>query len=145
MDENRMKVLRRRIGAIGATSAAIGATAALAAGPSPIDGTYRIRWSEQELIAAGTTRSYAQGNEGVLTWKLHDGTFTLDFMKPPLCHGSYAVARNNVSINQGPHGCHGRVTATWSLRNGLLRLHVTRATDPGDTILFGAKSWKKIA
>jgi len=134
----------RLIGVVVAASVLTATTAALATGRSALDGTYRVRWSEQELIAAGAKPSYAHGNQGILTWKLHGGTFTIDFRKPPLCRGSYAVVRNTVSIEEGP-GCHGRVKATWSLRNGRLRLHVTRATDPGDSILFGAKPWKKIA
>jgi len=37
-----------------------------------------------------------------------------------------------------------RWKARWSLRNGLLRLHVFVATDPGDKIAWGSKPWKKI-
>ena len=62
---------------------------------------------------------------------------------PPDCLGTYAVSGNTVTFRQRQQ-CHGVVTARWTLSNGRLRLHVTRATDPGDEILFGGKPWKKI-
>jgi hypothetical protein len=111
--------------------------------PSGLDGVYRISWTESQLIAAGTSHKYAHGNHGVLTWTLQHGTFTLDFGTPPLCHGAYALSGRTVSVKQGP-GCHGVFTAQWSLSSRLLRLHVTKATDLGDRVLFGGKSWTKI-
>jgi TRAP-type C4-dicarboxylate transport system substrate-binding protein len=111
--------------------------------PSVLNGVYRVSWSEQELLAAGASPGYARGNHGVLTWTLRAGGFVLDFSYPPLCHGTYAVSGATVSIRQGP-GCHGVFKATWSLRNGQLRLHVRQASDGGDRALFGAKPWKKI-
>ena len=60
------------------------------------------------------------------------------------CIGRYTVSGNTVSIDQKPPNCQGRTTAQWSLQNGRLRLHVGRATSPGDAQLFGTKPWKKI-
>src|SRR5947209_15376274 len=110
---------------------ALNAMSAGAATPSALDGVYRISWTESQLIAAGTSRGYAHGDQGVLTWRLQHGTFTLDFGAPPLCHGTYAVSGHTVSVKEGP-GCRGVFTAQWSMSGRLLRLHVTKGTDPGD-------------
>jgi hypothetical protein len=117
--------------------------AAGATSSSGLDGVYRVAWTEKELAAAGTNQPYAHRNHGVLTWTLRGGSFRLRFPAPPLCHGTYAVSGASISIREGP-GCHGVVKARWSLRNDQLRLRVTRATDPGDKVLFGGKPWKKI-
>ena len=114
-----------------------------------IDGVYRISWTEKEVIAAGASRVYAHANFGythggqaVLTMTLRGGRLQI-VSSPPVCHGTYSVSANRVSIKQGP-GCQGVVVATWSLRSGLLRLHVSKATDRGDEIAWGTKPWKKI-
>jgi hypothetical protein len=127
-----------------AAALTLSAMPAGAAPPSGLDGVYRTSWTESQLIAAGTSQEYAHGNKGVLTWTLQHGTFTLDFGTPPLCHGTYAVSGHTVSVKQGP-GCNGVWTAQWSLTSGSLRLHVTKATNPGDRVLFGGKPWTKMA
>jgi len=133
-------------------------TAATGAAPSAsarstttaIDGVYRISWTEKEVIAAGASRLYAHANFGyahggraVITMTLRGGRLQI-VISPPVCHGTYAVSGNRVSIKQGP-GCQGVVVATWSLRNGFLRFRVSKATDPGDEIVWGTKPWKKIS
>jgi hypothetical protein len=102
-----------------------------------------VSWTEGQLAAAGATQRYAHGNHGRLTWTLQGGTFTLDFSWGSPCHGTYAASAATISFKEGP-GCHGVVAARWSLAGGLLRLRVTRATDPGDRYLFGSKPWQKI-
>ncbi len=116
------------------------AVAARTTSSSGLDGVYRVSWSEKELLAAGTTQHYAHVNHGVLTLTLRSGKFSLN----KLCHDVYTASGGTVSIKQGP-GCSGRVAARWSLSGRTLRLHVTKATDPGDSVLFGGKPWRKIA
>ena len=132
-------------------------TAATGAAPSAsarstttaIDGVYRISWTEKEVIAAGASRVYAHANFGytnggraVITMTLRGGRLQI-VSSPPVCHGTYAVSGDRISIKQGP-GCQGVVVAHWSLRSGFLRLHVSKATDAGDEIAWGTKPWKKI-
>jgi hypothetical protein len=135
------------------TVAAVATGPALSAparsGTTAIDGVYRISWTEKDLVAAGASRIYAHANFGyahggraVLTMTLRSGRLQI-VSSPPVCHGTYSVSGNRVSIKQGP-GCQGVVVATWSLRSGLLRFHVSKATDPGDEIAWGTKPWKKI-
>ena len=139
-----MKIsLALALAVVGTTAATATATAAGKSNPGVLNGVYRVTWTEKQLIAAGTSQRYAHGNHGVLTWTLRDGSFQLRWQVPPLCHGTYVVSGATVSIKQGP-GCSGLFRASWSLRNGQLRLSVTRATDPGDRVLFGGKAWKKI-
>lgn len=122
---------------------------------SVLNGVYRLKWSEKELIAAGVPRAtahadfgYANGNPIVITMTLREGHFVVRgqpkaFWSP--CNGSYAVSGKTVSIKEGPpYNCSGQVNARWSLQNGQLRLRVTRASAE-DTVFFGAKPWKKIA
>ena len=113
---------------------------------SILNGVYRVEWSEKELIAARTSPRYAHSNcpgRCVLTLTLRDGHLRVHGFPPPDCLGTYTVAGKTVSILYTV-ACHGLINATWSLLNGQLHLHVTRATDPGDEITFGAKPWKKI-
>src|SRR5438874_3647477 len=126
------------------------ATAAVESDPSVLNGVYRIAWTEKELVAAGASPRYAHENLGpahgnplVITMTLRDGHMLQHWSIPPDCLGSYAVSGAAVLIREQLH-CHGVVTAKWSLGNGLLRLHITRATDAGDKTLFGAMPWKKI-
>ena len=117
-----------------------------------LDGSYRVTWSEKELLAAGASQAYVASNFGYLhgrhggiTIKLHAGQFQLREMLLPrfLCSGTYAVTKSVVSI-QLTTGCYGGISARWSLRNRLLRLRVSRSPDPGDKFLFGGKPWQKI-
>jgi hypothetical protein len=120
------------------------------ASPSVVDGVYRLTWSEKEAIAAGAPYSsahadfaWADGKLVILTMRLRDGhlSFTDRHL---ICRDTYTVSGKTISIeNVAP--CGGRIIAGWSLDNGQLRLRVTRATDPGDAVIFGSKPWKKIA
>ena len=110
---------------------------------SVLDGTYRIQWSEQELVAAGTSREYA-GNAGVWTMSLRDGDVVLRLVGDEEdCRGAYTVSGGTISIALNV-GCEGTTTARWSRHGDELHLHVSRATVPGDEIFFGAKPWKDI-
>jgi hypothetical protein len=129
--------------------ATIAASAAAANPASVLNGVYRISWTEKEVRAAGASRLYAHNNFGyahggraVLTMTLRDGQLRVA-SSPPLCHGTYSVSGSRISIKEGP-GCQGRIEATWTLRDGLLRFHISKATDPGDRFAWGVKPWKKI-
>jgi hypothetical protein len=118
--------------------------------PSVLNGVYRISWTEKELVAAGASHVYARNNLGaahgrrlVITATLRDGRMDQRWSVPPGCLGSYTVSGDRVTVREQVH-CHGLFVANWSLGGGKLRLHITRATDVGDEILFGAKPWQKI-
>ena len=137
--------------ASGGARATAGVSAVPNTDPSVLNGVYRISWTEKELIAAGASHLYAHENLGaahgkrlVITATLQDGHMAQQWSIPPGCLGSYAVSDDTVTILERVH-CHGLVTASWSLGNGQLRLHITRATDAGDKYLFGAKPWKKLS
>ena len=120
--------------------------AAAPTGSSGVDGIYRIAWTEKELEAAGTSQRYAHANcpgPCVVTMTLKDGRLRLRWSAPPDCLGTYQVIGGTLSIQQKQH-CHGLVTARWSVVNRQLQLRVTKATDPGDRVLFGGRPWKKI-
>jgi len=116
---------------------------------SGIDGVYRVTWTEQELIAHGASARYAHINVGYAHGQSAVWTMTLDHGQlrltstPPTCLGTYAVAGFGVSILQKQH-CNGLVVARWTLTARLLHLKVTKATDPGDRVLFGGKPWTKL-
>ncbi len=142
-------------GAATATIATASDAAVTNGDPSVLNGVYRLKWTEKELVAAGLPRAiahadfgYASGNPIVVTMALRDGRFVLRGQPKAAwspCDGSYAVSGRSVSIKEGPpYNCEGHVTAHWSLQSGQLRLRVTRASGE-DTVFFGAKPWKKIA
>ncbi|HZQ64943.1 MAG TPA: TRAP transporter substrate-binding protein DctP [Gaiellaceae bacterium] len=121
--------------------------------PDALDGIYRVRWSEQELVEAGAPLGaasgdfgYAHGEPVVVTMTLRGGHVQVAFRPDPgsPCTGTYAVSGQTVAIELKPPLCQGRTIARWSLAHGLLRLDVTRATGPGDVQLYGAKPWLKI-
>ncbi|HZQ64957.1 MAG TPA: hypothetical protein VFA66_07005 [Gaiellaceae bacterium] len=147
-----MKAMISMLGAVAALFVAAGALAATRGDRTPVDGVYRVTWTEKQAIAAGAPfRSahadfgFAHGKPVVIEITLRGGSFSLrDTSARPACRGTYAVAGVAISIDQTT-GCFGRVSARWSLHGTVLRLHVTRATDPGDVVVFGAKPWRKIA
>jgi hypothetical protein len=117
---------------------------------SSVNGLYRVTWSEKELIAAGTTRKYAHTNFGTQTIRLEDGFYAIRNATPAnatrfFCRGPYTVTGKTLYLDFRVRGCMGELTATWARTKYGLRLHVLRATDPGDRVLFGAKLLKKIA
>lgn len=143
-------------GVASAVAAAASSDLAVRNGASVLDGVYRLKWSEKELLAAGASRgyvggnfSYLHGNQGVLTMTLRAGRFRVQargaHWSP--CPGTYALSGNKVTIDLGApsFSCHGRITARWSLQKGQLRLRSSQAADPGDEVLFGAKPWTKIS
>jgi hypothetical protein len=132
--------------------AVVGATPAVAASKGDaLDGVYRISWTEKEAIAAGAPFvsahadfGFARGRQVIVTITLRGGRFSLrDTSARRLCTGGYTGSAGTDTINETAH-CSGLVIASWSLSGGRLHLHVTKATDPGDMVVFGAKPWKKI-
>jgi len=129
------------------------AAAAARKGSTVLNGVYRIKWSQNELIAAGASPHYANANfgffggrEGVLTLILRDGDLRLQASGASWspCPGTYALTRTVVTIAFQPPQCEGRITARWLLQRRQLRLRVRGASDPGDAVTFGAKAWTKI-
>jgi hypothetical protein len=118
------------------------ALAAGNSGPSVLNGVYRIKWTEQELIAAGMSKSLAHGDRGVITMTLRDGRLLYHQVPPSSCAGTYAVSGSTVSFKWHTN-CTGSIKARWSLRNGQLRLHVVGGGTEAK-IVFGTKPWKKI-
>jgi hypothetical protein len=144
-----MNRIRVTAGLALALSAAIPAPAADKSGPSVLNGVYRVKWTEKELVAAGTSPLYARRNHAVITLTLRDGHYVLSFSEPSSsdCRGAYTVSGGVFSINFHVRTCPGGVglvRAKWSLSKGQLRFHVLRATDAGDQISWGAKPWTKI-
>jgi len=113
------------------------------AGASPLEGVYRVAWTATELTAAGATRQYVHSScpsRCLLTMTLRAGHVRIHGGPPPDYRATYATTGNAVSFVAG----HYILVARWSLSGRTLRLHVTKATDPGDGIIFGAKPWTKI-
>ena len=122
--------------------------------PGVLNGVYRVKWSEKELVAAGASRLYANsnfgflgGHAGVLTLRMQNGQFTIEAIGAPWspCTGTSTATRTSVVLAFRPPNCEGRVIAKWFLRHERLRLHVLHAGDPGDAVTFGAKLWVRIS
>jgi len=110
-----------------------------------IDGVYRVSWPAKELIAAGASRAYARGNAGVVTMTLRNRALKLSYLDAPDCLGRYRVVGAGITIVfDRRSGCHGEIVARWSLTGSQLRLRVSKATDPGDEIVFGRKPWRRL-
>jgi hypothetical protein len=130
-------------GARGATSLPALAAPARAAAPTALDGTYRISWTEKQLVSAGASRSFAVHNHYVATMTMRSGRFDWAGPPPPTCSGVYTVSGDTVRL-RFTTSCTGSVDARWSLAGGRLHLRLIRASDLGTGIQFTAKSWKKI-
>jgi TRAP-type C4-dicarboxylate transport system substrate-binding protein len=129
----------------GCRSAPQRSTSFASASSTPVDGVYRVSWSEKELIHGGASRAYARTNHGVVTLTLHDGVLAIHYSEsPPDCPGTYSVSGSTLSILEHPPKCQGLIVASWSVSNGKLLLRVSKATDPGDEIFWGRKPWTKI-
>ena len=124
-------------------STSVPSTTAASTDPSVLNGAYRVEWTEQELLAGGTSGRYARSERGIVTMTMRDGRFVWHEPPWPDCGGAYAMSGHTVSITFTVH-CDGVLTARWSLGNGQLRLRVLRTTDTGDKVFFGSKPWKKL-
>jgi hypothetical protein len=140
-------VLALSLASLSATAVAHGTNS------SRIDGVYRVTWTETEAIAAGAPYSsahadlgFAHGHPVVIDITFRQGHFSLrDTSQRPPCTGTYTISGSTVSIHERPPACRGDIRASWSTQSGQLRLRVTKATDQGDAIIFGARPWTKIA
>lgn len=114
-----------------------------------LDGVYRNTITFNEYIAAGVDRPWASANAGtgVHTMTLHHGRARDDVRGTaiPVCGAHYWIRGHTISwaFDQAP-GCDGHFTATWSLRNGELRLSDVKADDLGGSVQFGLKPFRKI-
>lgn len=140
-------VLTRRAALLLLVAALVLTGTAAAENPaSVLNGTYRVSFTEKELLAAGATRSFAHDNYGVFTLKLKDGRYEQHLVNYVSngCKGSYRVSGRTFTLDLNVPGCSGFVVATWTLRNRELRLRVTKSQYPGDRLLLGTKPLKKI-
>jgi len=137
-------------GCVATTHATHRASAARPGAAAIPNGVYRVAWTEEELVEAGLRPEYAHGNHGVITLTLQDGRYRIQFAGQPdaICRGLYTVAGRTFTIDFYVPTCEGgegAVVARWSvLARGDLRFHVSKATDAGDEVVWGAKPWKKI-
>jgi hypothetical protein len=134
-----------------AVAAALAAIGCALASPSPheLEGTYRVTWSEPELVAAGTSRRYAATNHGVITLWLDGGRYTLLLRSSETpngiaCTGGYEASATRVTIDLDGRYCRGLLVARWTAGADALSLRVVVATDRGDEALFGGKTWRRI-
>ena len=88
----RMKIsLAVAFAVVGATAAIASATAAGTSNPNVLNGVYRISWTQQQLIAAGASASYARHNIRstssplVITMTMREGQFVQRWSEPPGC------------------------------------------------------------
>ena len=125
-----------------ATSLPALAAPAPGAASATLEGTYRISWTEKQLLAAGASPSFAVHNHYVVTMTMRDGRFVWH-LPPPPCTGVYTVSGDTVSF-RFTDSCTGSIEARWSLAGGRLHLRLVRASDLGTGIQFTAKPWRKI-
>jgi hypothetical protein len=116
--------------------AAHNAPAAASGSPnSVLNGVYRVQYTEQELVALGTSPKYARDNAGVSTWTLKNGLYRFLNVNRNHhwdCRGSYQLRGKRIFADFNVRNCHGIVTAAWTLQPGSLRFRVITASDPGD-------------
>jgi TRAP-type C4-dicarboxylate transport system substrate-binding protein len=113
------------------------------------NGVYRASLSKAELVKAGLPED--ENYHGVHTLTLEDGRVTdstqADYETLP-CHGSYRSADQTISITWLGPDCSGGLTASWSLRDDLLRFTQIRGIPATDTPfvgpVFGRKPFRKI-
>ena len=139
---------RNALATLGAALLVLLALPAIGAAKNPhsaLNGVYRVQYTENELVALGTSAKYAKQNYGVDTLWLANGRYRVRQSRyPAACVGSYTVNGNRVTFDLNVPHCNGIVVAAWALSSGSLRFRVIRATDPGDVQLWGSKPWKKI-
>ncbi|HZQ64956.1 MAG TPA: hypothetical protein VFA66_07000 [Gaiellaceae bacterium] len=126
-----------------AIAAAMAPAAAHAAAPTPVDGVYRFSWTQKELVAAGTSPSFARHNFGVVTITMRGGAFSLRQVPPPNCAGIYSVSGRTLFV-RFTHVCTGWIRATWSLSGGRLHLKPIGGSDRGTEIALTGKPWTKV-
>lgn len=109
---------------------------------SVLNGTYRARFTTQELEAAGADHASAVANSGVRTMTLIDGR--LSSIEED-CEGSYRISGDRFTFTwDADANCTGDISATWSLRDG--KLQFTNIDTPDATVRagWGLHPWVKI-
>ena len=117
---------------------------------SVLNGIYRIEIMRDDLRAAGVTnRGDLDNNEGIGTWTLCDGRYTMDQLAPQLTdhvEGSYSVADDQ---------CHVRpvllepqenlvLTFVWQPTGEMLTLQPVGEMLPILRVTFAVRPWTKI-
>ncbi|WP_406054275.1 TRAP transporter substrate-binding protein [Kribbella sp. NBC_00889] len=115
---------------------------------SILNGVYRYEITQQELRGLGVTnpRDLAR-NEGMFTWRLHDGRYIFDQAAPGETdhqEGKYAIAGNRVTF-QLSWVNDLQVTFTWKISDKVLTLQLDGETELLLKALFTAHPWTKIA
>jgi TRAP-type C4-dicarboxylate transport system substrate-binding protein len=129
-----------------AQAAVAGPTGQVRTGPTIPDGLYRKKITEQELIAAGVSKTDAHGNYGIHTLTIRDGRWR-DDQRAPIrspCSGPIAYSGPRVTFTTRCGSSNRTVVlrATWSLRDGELRF--LGAKDLFDRVYWGGRPWRKI-
>jgi C4-dicarboxylate-binding protein DctP len=116
-----------------------------------LNGVYRNASTVRDFVSHGVDESSAIDNAGVHTivlrnGRLHDTLRTTPSSPPGKpCEGRYSVRGSTYTFAWDPATpCSGDFTATWSLRDGELRLTSISGHDPVDHVLWGLKPFRRI-
>ena len=113
------------------------------------DGVYRTATSVDELVESGMDLATAGDYDGVHTLKLQDGKLEDSWRgDPAVCHGTYESTAATLELTFLDDTCSGGLDASWTLRDGTLRLTGITGKTPDETVIvravFGANPFKKI-
>jgi len=129
------------------------------ADPGVLNGVYRYRLGEQELIDGGAEPGWAFHNYGVQTITLRDGRVRLHtdetrFAAAVDCLGSYQLDDAGwVEVAIHSPDCSGHFRFSFTLRDDVLRVSRIQSLPPydgpqdrvDDRLLFARKPWRRIA
>jgi TRAP-type C4-dicarboxylate transport system substrate-binding protein len=87
-------------GCTGAASTPEDADVAGTDDPSALNGSYRLDWTVDELMAGGAPEDIARGNDGGFVLTLRDGSFDQTWDNEPndTCPGKYAVSGDRITM-----------------------------------------------
>ena len=125
------------------------------ADPSALDGVYRYRMSERELLDAGVDAEGAAVNHGVITNVLRDGRFssraTDNGLDDPPCVGTYTLDASG-RVDVFVPDCDGHFAMHVRRLGADLEMDDVRSLAPYDSdggavdrALWGTKRWRRIA
>jgi hypothetical protein len=128
------------------TALTLTGTAAAKNPASVLNGTYRVSFTEKELLGLGVSAQEAHDNYGVFTLKLRDGRYEQHLVNYVSngCNGPYRVSGKTFTLDLNVPGCQGFVVAKWTLAKHALQLKVVKSEYPIDRALLGTKPLKKI-
>jgi hypothetical protein len=101
-----------------------------------------------DYTARGVDELSARQNSGIHTIALRGGRLHDDMRgdgPPAPCEGSYTARGGTFMFTWDPGApCTGDFTATWTLRDGELRLRLVRVHDEVDRVLWGVRPFRRI-